>query len=114
MFAVLHHPDCEEHLVPGHPERPQRVKMALEYLRSAYPDGRFQEAPESTADHWLLFHTQEHVNKFNKLCDEAEKNRSNEHIDGDTVVTPKTRSAVSRAVGSVIAAVDGIYSGELR
>lgn len=114
MFAVFHHPDCEEHVVPGHPERPQRVKMTLDFLRAAYSDDGFLEAPISTAEHWLLFHTDEHVNKFNKLCDRAENKRCSEHIDVDTVVTPNTRSAVCRAVGSAIAAVDGIYSGELR
>jgi acetoin utilization deacetylase AcuC-like enzyme len=114
MFTVLHHPACRDHLVPGHPERPERVAMTLQHLRSSFPDARFMEAPESNEDHWLLFHTKSHVDSFKALCDKAEKNQSLEHIDGDTVVTPRTRAAVSHAVGSMIAAIDGIYKGEIR
>ena len=68
-----------------------------------------------TDDQILLFHSSNHLAMIKRLCDKAEKGPPHEFcsIDGDTTVMNKTRNAAYRAAGSMIAAVDAIYSTEV-
>lgn len=67
-IAIYFHPDCADHLVPDHPEKPQRVTESLRLLRQHFPndDKYFRQAPLATDDHLLLFHTAGHVEFFNR------------------------------------------------
>ncbi len=111
---MYHHPACEGHYIKGHPERPERPAFILESLRISFPEAHFEEAPLCTDDDILLYHSAELLENLKVICDEAEKNHSVERIDGDTAVMARTREAIYRAAGSLVAAIDGVYAGKHR
>lgn len=113
-FWVYHHPACEGHYIKGHPERPERPMFILEALRNSLPDAHFEEAPQCTDDDILLYHSTDLLANLKEHCDDAEQNHCVQRIDGDTAVMARSRDAIYHAAGSVIAAVDGIYSGKHR
>ena len=47
-----------------------------------------------------------------KCFEKAESKNSLAYIDGDTVVMIKTREAALRAAGSVVSAIDEIYTSK--
>ena len=113
---VFHHPECYEHHISSHPEQPDRVESILATLRHHFPAAWFKEAPMATDEQILLFHTPEHLAMIKRLCNKAEKGPPYElmSIDGDTTVMRKTRNAMYRAAGSIIAAVDAVYAPTTR
>lgn len=114
-ILVFWHQDCEEHEILNHPEQPRRVTSLLTLLRESFSEEVFQEAPMVTDEQILLFHSFEHLCMIKRLCGKAEQGPPHEfcNIDGDTTVMHKTRNAAYRAAGSMIAAVDAIFSAEL-
>jgi acetoin utilization deacetylase AcuC-like enzyme len=114
-LLVFWHQDCVEHEILHHPEQPGRVSSILALLRENFSEEVFQEAPMVTDEQILLFHSSQHLSMIKRLCDKAEKGPPHElfNIDGDTTVMSKTRNAAYRAAGSMVAAVDAIFSTEL-
>ena len=111
---IYWHEACYEHSIENHPEQPDRVATILATLRENFPESCFQEAPLVLDEQILLFHTLQHLSMFKRLCDKAEKGPPNEFcsIDSDTTVMAKTRQAAYRAAGSIVAAVDSVYSAD--
>ena len=108
--AIYHHRDCIGHSIQRHPETPVRIVSMLKELRRNWPPEVFREAPLVTDDQILLFHTEEHLNSLKAMCDESERFRKPIHIDGDTAVMCASRHAILRAAGSIVAAIDDIYT----
>ncbi|MBS3648268.1 histone deacetylase family protein [Pseudaminobacter sp. 19-2017] len=103
------HPVFLEHLtLPGHPERPDRLRA----VHHALEDEVFAlldrvEAPEADEGVLLLAHPERHVEAVRKAIPE-EGIRS---IDADTSASPKSWEAAIRAVGAANAAVDDVFTG---
>eukprot|EP00752_Nemacystus_decipiens_P017534 g15714.t1 len=134
---LVHHPLCELHDIPDHPERPARVRAIMNALTRNYPEMCTLLAPEATVEQVLRFHDQPHVDKILRLCTESEKRgklasteggrggpgmrgspagRRNQRpgiiqIDPDTAVMPLSRAAIFRAAGAACFAVDEVMSG---
>ncbi|CAN0421016.1 unnamed protein product, partial [Ectocarpus sp. 8 AP-2014] len=70
---LVHHPLCELHDIPDHPERPGRVRAIMNALTRNYPDMTTMLAPEATVEQVLRFHDEPHVDKILRLCSDSEK-----------------------------------------
>ncbi|CAN0094791.1 unnamed protein product, partial [Laminaria digitata] len=70
---LVHHPLCELHSIPDHPERPGRVRAIMNALTREFPDFDPQLAPEATLAQVLRFHDQRLVDKIERLCSLAEE-----------------------------------------
>jgi acetoin utilization deacetylase AcuC-like enzyme len=91
MFRVYHNAACVKHDIPGHPERPERVKAMLLQLLKNFPASDFKESGECSDEHILLFHTPRHMDVLKDKCRRAEETRRMVCIDDDTAVMSATR-----------------------
>jgi acetoin utilization deacetylase AcuC-like enzyme len=109
MLALLTHPDCALHdPVPGHPEQPARLAAALAAFDSpALAAWTRVEAPLATREQLLRVHDRAHVERVFA----AGECGSFEQLDPDTALDAGSLDATLRAVGAVIAAVDGVLAG---
>ena len=82
----------------------------MKSLKKVFPQSIFHEAPRCLDEQILRFHSPEYLMKMNALFDAAESTKIVQVIDSDTNVMWATREAAYRAVGSVIAAVDDIFT----
>src|SRR4051812_47557623 len=96
------------HDVPGHPERPARIR-ALEGEMSA--NGWFgsavAEAPAAERELLHLVHPEEYVAQIEQLCLSG-----GGAIDADTYAVPATFEAAVHAAGGACALVDALLGGE--
>ena len=100
--------DFLAHHVPGHPERPERIR-ALEAEMSAagwFGASRVQ-AVEIERSVLLPVHPEEHIAFLEALCGDG-----GGAIDADTYAVPGTYAAALRAVGGAAALVDALLGGE--
>jgi acetoin utilization deacetylase AcuC-like enzyme len=104
----LRHDASLLHDIPGHPERPARVR-ALEGEMSAHGwfGSSVVEAPAASRSSLLAVHTPEHVDFIESLCA-----RGGGFIDADTAAVTATWEAALRAAGGAVALVDALLGGE--
>ena len=95
----------------GHPERADRVSAVIESLKKFKNKNLIWKKP-STFDRKLLeiTHNNNYVNQVEKSFPE----KGLVFLDGDTIVSPGSKQATLDAVGSIIAAIDGVQSKELQ
>jgi acetoin utilization deacetylase AcuC-like enzyme len=116
------HPDCRRHeMGPGHPECPGRLDSIEDRLLiSGVMDALDRrDAPLASTSDIELAHDKMHVAAVRGLADEladeiAAGGRPYAVIDPDTALSEHSWSAVLRASGAVVAAVDAVMKGELR
>ena len=100
--------DVLAHDVPGHPERPARIR-ALEAEMSAH--GWFgalrEQAPAVERSLLHAVHPESHVAFVEELCEAG-----GGAIDADTYAMPGTFGAALRACGGSVALVDALLGGE--
>ena len=106
------HPACLNHLTPpGHPERPDRLRVVERTLE----DERFQtlareQAPMAEADIVTLCHPADYVDAIrNASPDEGNMVR----LDADTSMSSGSLEAALRAVGGGALAVDEVMTGKV-
>jgi acetoin utilization deacetylase AcuC-like enzyme len=104
----LRHDAVLAHDIPGHPERPARIR-ALEAEMSAHDwFGCVRVlAPEVSRDDLLLVHPESHIAGIEALCAAG-----GGAIDADTFAVPATWEAALRAAGGAVALVDALLGGE--
>src|SRR3954464_3025370 len=104
----LRHDSVLLHDVPGHPERPARVR-ALEAEMSAadWFGCSVLEAPRASREALLAVHPASHVDSIEALCASG-----GGAIDADTYAVPATYEAALRAAGGAVALVDALLGGE--
>ncbi|MCU7921786.1 MAG: histone deacetylase family protein [Candidatus Thiodiazotropha sp. (ex Dulcina madagascariensis)] len=103
--AYITHPDCLLHDTGvGHPENPFRLQAIDDRLLAAqlYDFLRHYEAPEVTREQLLRCHDVAYLDQVEKLMPKT----GHAHLDPDTVVSPESLRAASRAAGAVVKAVD--------
>jgi len=95
----------------GHPERADRVSAVIESLKKFKNKNLIWKKP-STFDRKLLeiTHNNNYVNQVEKSFPE----KGLVFLDGDTIVSPGSKQAALDAVGSIIAAIDGVQSKEFQ
>ena len=95
------------HDIPGHPERPERIRA----LEAAMADNDWfgwdvVEAPEASREALLAVHPERHVDFIENLCAAG-----GGHIDLDTACVAETWPAALRAAGGAVALADALLSG---
>jgi acetoin utilization deacetylase AcuC-like enzyme len=100
----LRHDAVFAHDVPGHPERPQRIRaLEAEMARHDWFGCERREAPAATREQLLAVHPEAHVRLI-----EAIDARGGGAIDADTFMVPGTYEAALRAAGGAVALVDAL------
>ena len=95
----------------GHPERADRVSAVIESLKKFKNKNLIWKKP-STFDRKLLEIT--HDNNYVNQVEKSFPEKGLVFLDGDTIVSPGSKQAALDAVGSIIAAVDGVQSQEFQ
>jgi acetoin utilization deacetylase AcuC-like enzyme len=94
------------HDIPGHPERPDRLRaLEAEMERHDWFGCSRVEAPAATREQLLAVHAEHHVDRIETLCATG-----GGRIDGDTAAVPATWEAALRAAGGAAALVDALVT----
>ena len=95
----------------GHPEKIDRVTVVIDNFKKLDNKNLVWKKP-SKFDRSLLeiTHNSDYINFVEKSF--PEKGLS--FLDGDTIVSPGSKDATSDAVGSIIAAIDGVQNNEFK
>jgi acetoin utilization deacetylase AcuC-like enzyme len=104
----LRHDASLLHDIPGHPERPERIRaLEAEMGRHDWFGAALLDAP--VVDRALLetIHPQPYVTALERLCEEG-----GGWLDADTMAVEATFEAALRAAGGAVALVDGLLGGE--
>lgn len=104
------HEACLDHTMPpGHPERPDRLRVINEVLTTE----RFQTlardlAPEASFDTIALCHSEHEIEEIRHRAPKE----GYAYIDADTSMSPGSMQAILRSVGGAILATDAVMTGQ--
>ncbi|TVR23061.1 MAG: histone deacetylase [Anaerolineaceae bacterium] len=107
--AYLTHPDYIVHDVPGHPERPDRVRAVwAELKRANLLDKMSAITPQAVNDEQIGYaHTADYIN----LLHHADNHDYGIRFDADTLALPETPQIARLSAGGVLGAVEAVLSG---
>lgn len=92
--------------MPGHPERPDRLRAVEKILQANIFDAlERKEAPQADPAVFELAHPSNYLERIRSLIPET----GLAQIDADTSASPKSWEAVLRAVGGALAGVDDVF-----
>jgi acetoin utilization deacetylase AcuC-like enzyme len=108
------HPASHDHdpqqAMPGHPERPQRLRAIEAALEErGWLGWERREAPAASEEELMLVHPREHVEGIRDLCCSG-----GGAIDADTFAGPASYEAALRAAGGACAMTRALLGGEAR
>jgi len=95
----------------GHPEKIDRVTAVIDNFKKLDNKNLVWKKP-SKFDRSLLEIT--HNSDYINFVETSFPKKGLSFLDGDTVVSPGSREATSDAVGSIIAAIDGVQNNEFK
>ena len=95
----------------GHPEKIERVTAIIDNLKKLDNKNLIWKKP-SIFDQSLLIetHSSDYINQVNNSFPE----NGLAFLDGETVVSPGSKEATKDAVGSIVAAIDGVQNKEFK
>ena len=93
----------------GHPEKIDRVTAVVDNFKKLNNRNLIWKKP-AKFDQNLLFNT--HSSQYINLVNQSFPKNGLTFLDGDTVVSPGSKEAIIDAVGSIIAAIDGVQDKE--
>ena len=96
---------------PGHPEQIARVSVIVENFKKLNNKNIIWKKPSKVSDDILL--TTHEINYLNLVKSSFPK-KGFSSLDGDTIISPGSKDATFDAVGSIIAAIDGVEKKEFR
>jgi acetoin utilization deacetylase AcuC-like enzyme len=106
----LRHDASLAHDIPGHPERPARIRaLEAEMTRHGWFGAAVTEAPAAARELLQAVHPEPYVAAIEALCA-----RGGGFIDTDTAAVTDTWEAALRAAGGATALVDALLGGEAR
>ncbi|HEX6556468.1 MAG TPA: histone deacetylase [Ktedonobacteraceae bacterium] len=121
--ALIYDPIFLEHLTPPkHPERPQRLEMAIKVLEALdwlQRDGLVQIPPrEATEDELAAVHDRAYIRQIKEVAEEVareaqEGGRKTRFFATDTYISAQSYAAAIKAAGAPLTAIDAIISGEV-
>ncbi len=91
-MLILHDPHAADYAVPGHPERPQRVRVTAHHLQVTHPAWTWRVPGPASDDLLLLAHTPEHLRRLEEP----------EDFDGDTAWVPGIAGFARRSAGAAV------------
>jgi acetoin utilization deacetylase AcuC-like enzyme len=95
----------------GHPEKNDRVRVILDNFKKLQNKNLIWKKP-SKFNRSLLEIT--HNSDYIKFVEKSFPEKGLSFLDGDTIVSPGSKDATSDAVGSIIAAIDGVQNKEFK
>ena len=95
----------------GHPEKIDRVRAILDNFKKLQNKNLIWKKP-SKFDRSLLEIT--HNSDYIKFVEKSFPEKGLSFLDGDTIVSPGSKDATLDAVGSIIAAIDGVQNKEFK
>jgi acetoin utilization deacetylase AcuC-like enzyme len=100
---IITDPSCLDYHSPGHPERPARISLTLEKLRSQseFPI-EWAKPTTATDDVILRAHTHEHIARLRVPHD----------FDADTAYFPNIETLARNSAGAGLVALEGALRGE--
>ena len=106
----LRHDAHLHHDIPGHPERPQRIRaLEAEMSASGWFGCERVEAPAATREQLRAVHPESHIERIESLSA-----RGGGMIDADTAAVPGTYEAAQRGAGGACALVDSLLGDGAR
>jgi acetoin utilization deacetylase AcuC-like enzyme len=104
----LRHDASLGHDIPGHPERPDRIRaLEAEMDRHGWFESEVREAPAAERELLRAVHPESYVAAIERLCA-----RGGGFLDADTAATADTWEAALHAAGGAAALVDALLGGE--
>jgi acetoin utilization deacetylase AcuC-like enzyme len=113
----------EHHNIPGHPERPQRMEIAIKYLEALQwleREGLVRLAPRAaTVDEVATVHDREHIKHVEELAQIAAETEASTgkpahlRVGTDTQVSGKSYEIALKAAGASLTAIDALMKGEI-
>jgi len=95
----------------GHPEKIDRVTAVIDNFKKLdYKNLIWKKPAEFDQDLLIKTHSSEYINQVQKSFPQ----NGLSFLDGDTVVSPGSKDATKDAVGSIIAAIDGVQSKDFK
>ena len=94
----------------GHPERADRVSVIVDNLKK-FKKQLIWKKP-TKFDRKFLNIT--HNNKYVDMIESSFPQKGFSYLDGDTIISPGSKEATFDAVGSIIAAIDGVENNEFK
>ena len=95
----------------GHPERSDRVTVIIEHLKKIESKNLVWKKPSKFDLRYLQF---AHDKDYLKNVNDAFPQQGLNFLDGDTILSPGSKEAARDAVGSIIAAIDGVMNKDFR
>jgi acetoin utilization deacetylase AcuC-like enzyme len=121
--ALVYDPIFLEHLTPvNHPEKPQRIEMAIKVLEALgwlTREGLVQIAPRmATVDELALVHDRDYIQSVKDACREvaeetARGGRKTRFFATDTYVSAKSYEVAATAAGATLSAIDAVMQGQV-
>ena len=121
--ALIYDPIFLEHLTPeNHPERPERLKKAMDVLQALNwleREGLIQLTPRAaTEDELATVHEREYIQKVkaaaHKVAREQDSGgRKTRFFATDTFVSARSYEAATKAAGAPLTAIDAMLNGEI-
>jgi acetoin utilization deacetylase AcuC-like enzyme len=110
-LALYYHPDVLEHDTGQHPERIARLQAIAQVLKreGLTDEAPFRTAPPASVEQISRVHAVGYVATIERLA-----RSGGGHLDGDTLASPGSYRAATRAVGNAIAAAGAVARGEAR
>ncbi len=107
---LMTHPDCLQHAMENHPERPQRLQAVMEMLEQSGLSGDMdmKHAVEARTDQLTLAHPLQHV----EFIEQSEQPNQVVKVDPDTYMSTGSTRAARLAAGAVIEATTRVLDGE--
>ena len=96
---------------PGHPEQIARVSVVVDNFKKLNNKNLLWKKPSKISDEILLT---THESNYIDLVKNSFPKKGFSSLDGDTIISPGSKNATFDAVGSIIAAIDGVESKEFK
>ena len=95
----------------GHPERADRVTAVIDHLKKLKSKNLIWKKPKKFDLKYLEYaHDKNYLDNINESFPKQGLN----FLDGDTIVSPGSKDATKAAVGSILAAIDGVMNKDFK
>jgi len=94
----------------GHPENADRVSVIIENLKKKEKNFIWKKPKQFDSKYLKIAHNPNYVNEVEKSFPK----KGLFFLDGDTIISPGSKTASSDAVGSIITAIDGVMNKEFK